>query len=1084
MLLPFGAVLQAAPVFSAPGFVDETLHTGAGVISMAFDSSGRLWACEKQGRVLVFPPNPLPASSFAYSYYENSGAAWTVLPDFSTLTPAKTGTVSSFTLDPRDKEDQFAFVYTGQITTATAGDYTFYTASDDGSRLFIDGALVVDNDGSHGANEKSGVATLTAGAHQIRVEYFENGGGQSLDVNYSGPGVPKGPVAQGPFEQPTVFADISSQVNTDAERGLLGLTLDPDFANNRHLYILFSTSIDQKIERLTADESFSALVPGSEAMLIRGLPNSNNVHKAGDLHFSPQDPNSLYVVIGDDGDRTLVGNLDLWNGKILRIDSSSGKGVPGNPYYGGDGSSVRSHIWAARFRNPFRFTFDPATPIADVVYVSENGDGTDRLVRISKGADGGWDDQFTTSSTDGKRTVLETSDPSKTGIAILRSGPFAPDGVPVLYNSRYGGGDRNEVRRWQLTGANLDTLTPIAADNGAAFYSGFTDHQIVSFTPGPDGSLYYSDSGQGPSTDNQRIGRLRFVGGTAPTANFTVDVANGPAPLPVVFTDASSAPDSSIGSRSWSFGDGATSTATSPSHTYARPGVYTVSLTVTNAQGLAQTKQSTVTVYQETGISLSGDIFDGRTLAAPAFATATDLRFYQADGTTPLAVTGGTGTNQNILAIAAGGQISLNFTARITGPGMVVSAGESGAGGVQAAFAGAGLSVSSASQAASVEFRLSDTMLRGRVVDTRGAPARVDVGVSRNGEGNPYAFVGGRDFLAGSGHSASGINHRTVPDALGYYHVPLLTGDGGGVFSLDTTADTLVATDGSIKVAVTVPAGAVAVKNLTIGLYDGGTDEADLSGIAVTPEVDFASRIQTIFTTSCVACHDGIATNSAGLDLREGHSLAALIGVGSDEAPGVKRVEAGSPARSYLMEKISAAQPQSGTSMRPGDPMPLAQQALIRDWISQLAPPTSDPFAAWSSLHFGDLANSPDAQPGADFDHDGVANLLEYILGTDPTLSQADRGYSVDRDESEHLRFHFTHPLEMPGITLRIAASDSLDPASWTELATKSGSGEWTTAAGVSVSDDAATGVVVVIDSETPATRPVRFLRLEATRAE
>ncbi|MDB6079173.1 MAG: hypothetical protein JWO82_2920, partial [Akkermansiaceae bacterium] len=949
LLLSLGSIASAVPAFSVPGFVDETLHTGAGIISMAFDSSGRLWACEKQGRVLVFAPNELPASSYAYAYYESpAGTTWTAIPDFTQLTPAKTGTVDSFTLDPRNREDQFAFVYTGQISTPTAGDYTFYTSSDDGSKLFIDGALVVNNDGSHGNSEKSGIVTLTSGIHQIRVEYFENGGGQSLDVNYSGPGIAKGPVVQGAFKSPVIFADISAQVNTDAERGLLGLTLDPDFVHNRNLYIMFSTSTDQKIQRLTANPDFLTMTAGSTVTLVSGLPNSNNVHKSGDLHFSPQDPNNLYAVVGDDGDRTLVGNLDLYNGKILRINSSDGKGLAINPYYDGNPDSVRSKVWSARFRNAFRFTFDPATPISDVLYISENGDGTDRIARIAKGADGGWDNQFTTSSSDGKRTVMETSDPSKTAIAIIRSGPFSPDGTPILYNARYGGGDHNVVRRWQLTGANLDTLTPLPADGGAAFYSGFTDHGIVTFTPGPDGAIYYSDSGQGASTANQRMGRLRFVGGTAPIANFTIDQATGAAPLQVNFTDSSSAPGSSIGSRAWDFGDGGTSTATSPGHTFAQPGVYTVTLTVTNAQGLAQSKQSTVTVYQETNITLSGQILDGRTLAAPAFAAATELHFYQQDGTTPLAVTGGSGAGENVLAVAAGGQISATFTARITGPGMVVSAGEASADGVQAAFVGVPLAIGTALQTASVQFRLSDTLLRGRVLDTRGDPARVDVGVSRGAATSPYAFAGGRDFLAG--HAASGKNHRIVPDALGYYHMPILTGDGGATFYLDTTADTLVATHGRITATATVAAGAATVKDLTIGLYDGGTDEADLSGIAVTPAVNFDTQIQQIFTTSCVACHDGIATNSAGLDLRVGASFAALVGAGSAEAPGIKLVENGSAARSYLMEKINAAHPQFGTSMRPGDPMPLAQQALIRDWINQLTtPPAADPFTDWQT---------------------------------------------------------------------------------------------------------------------------------------
>ncbi|HFE52767.1 MAG TPA: beta-glucosidase, partial [Bacteroidetes bacterium] len=63
--------------------------------------------------------------------------------------------------------------------------------SNDGARLYIDGKLVVDNDGLHGAEERSGSTHLTAGRHRIRVAYFQAGGGMALDTYYSGPGLPR-----------------------------------------------------------------------------------------------------------------------------------------------------------------------------------------------------------------------------------------------------------------------------------------------------------------------------------------------------------------------------------------------------------------------------------------------------------------------------------------------------------------------------------------------------------------------------------------------------------------------------------------------------------------------------------------------------------------------------------------------------------------------------------------------------------------------------------------------------------------------------------------------------------------------------
>lgn len=1180
---------EAAPTFSVPGFVDETLYQGNGMISTRFDNAGRLWVTEKRGRVLVFEPNPGGASSYNYDYYETG--VLSALPNFSTLTPVKSGVVNSFTLDPRTRDDDFAFRYSGNINIPTTGQYTFFLSSDDGSRLFIDNALVVNYDGTHGAGEMSGNVTLTAGTHNIRVEYFERNGGQSLTVQYSGPGIPKGPVAQGVFKSPKVFADLSAQVNTDGERGMTGMTLDPDFQNNRYVYVLFATGSDQRILRLTADNTFTTMVPGSELTLISGFPNTNTVHKAGDIAFHPNDPNNLYVMLGDDGNRYIVGDMSIYNGKILKISASDGKGLPDNPFYNGDVNSVQSRIWSYRYRNPYRFTFDPAAPINDVLYISENGDGTDRIARIAKGADGGWDNAFTTNSADGKRKILNTSVPSKTGIAIMRSGPFAPSGAPVLYNASYQGSNRG-VQRWELTGANLDTLTPLAADAGAAFYNGYTDRDFVSFTPGPDGALYYTDSGQGSSqSTTMRLGRFRFVGGTAPVADFTASPVSGQSPQLVTFTDNSTAPGSTLASWSWNFGDGGTSNLQNPTHTYTEPGVYTVSLVVTNAQGLNDQKQSTVTVYHGTHLNLSGPILDGRTLPATSLGTPVELRLYQADGVTPLPFAGGTGPSNNA-ALSGSGVFLLAVDVQLTGPGVVISAGEAEGDGLQAAHVGISLSTSSSSHTASVTFRLSDTMLRGRVVDTKGAVAQVDLGLSRTDPGTWQPFAGGRDFLPGTGNPETGIPHRVVPDALGYYHIPLPAGSGGATFHLDTSSDTLSNSHGKVTESMMIATGTEVIRNLTIGLYNGGTGEANLSGIAVTPGVNYSTQIQTLFSNYCVACHNDIATNSGGLDLQSGASLGELVGHESAEAPGVKLVDPGRPERSYLMEKINATLPQVGTSMRPGDPMALAQRALIRDWITQLDPsgklefsspvytvaegttdttatigvrrtggistavgvtvstvtggtatededytavsatlswtagdesvktftipiladalteedetvnlslssPTggatlgtrstatlvisqgqpAQPFAAWQVASFGEDANTPEAAPMADYDGDGLTNLIEYATGTNPVTRQAS-GVTIQPNEANKLALTFTPNPDATDILLVVEAGSDLVPGSWETLASKSGVAAWVIQPGVTVMEGTTEGSVIVTDSETISESSRRFLRL------
>ncbi|MBN1412943.1 MAG: carbohydrate-binding protein, partial [Spirochaetales bacterium] len=136
-------------------------------------------------------PTPTQAAGDAglnYAYYEGS---WDALPDFTSLTPVRTGTVSNFDISVRDVNDNFGFRYTGYIRIAYAGAYTFYTGSDDGSRLYIDSQLIVDNDGLHGAQERSGSVALVAGDHSITVTFFEKGGDEVLDVSYEGPYVTK-----------------------------------------------------------------------------------------------------------------------------------------------------------------------------------------------------------------------------------------------------------------------------------------------------------------------------------------------------------------------------------------------------------------------------------------------------------------------------------------------------------------------------------------------------------------------------------------------------------------------------------------------------------------------------------------------------------------------------------------------------------------------------------------------------------------------------------------------------------------------------------------------------------------------------
>lgn len=115
------------------------------------------------------------------------------LPDFSRLQPATTGRAHEISIDglTLPRQDAVAVVFEGDITIATAGSYNFSLASDDGSKLYIDGKTVVDNDGDHGVITAAGGIDLQPGKHAIRVEYFNGGGGAWLGAYFEGPGIPR-----------------------------------------------------------------------------------------------------------------------------------------------------------------------------------------------------------------------------------------------------------------------------------------------------------------------------------------------------------------------------------------------------------------------------------------------------------------------------------------------------------------------------------------------------------------------------------------------------------------------------------------------------------------------------------------------------------------------------------------------------------------------------------------------------------------------------------------------------------------------------------------------------------------------------
>lgn len=139
---------------------------------------------------------PSDKASVEYKFYRNYHGE--KLPDFTKFGRADAvGYVSSFSLDevPCDaSEDHFAVIFSSNLIIEKDGYYTFKLSSDDGSKLIIDGKCVINNDGSHSLNPKSGMVQLEKGKHIIKVEYFEDTDGQGLELEFTTGDLPFRPV--------------------------------------------------------------------------------------------------------------------------------------------------------------------------------------------------------------------------------------------------------------------------------------------------------------------------------------------------------------------------------------------------------------------------------------------------------------------------------------------------------------------------------------------------------------------------------------------------------------------------------------------------------------------------------------------------------------------------------------------------------------------------------------------------------------------------------------------------------------------------------------------------------------------------
>lgn len=217
----------------------------------------------------------LAGGGLVYDYYEAS--SFTTLPNFDALTPVKSGALTTVSLSLSPRSDNFAVKYAGFINIPTTGNYTFYTRSNDGSRLYIGGFaaenIVVENNGTRSsATERSGTITLTAGTYPIYVTFFENTGTAELSASWAGPGIAKQAIPASAFVDirnqattqalPTAPDAATNLVATPASTSKINLTWD-DNANNETSYQVYRSIGDNTAFLLLATLGANATAQGS-----------------------------------------------------------------------------------------------------------------------------------------------------------------------------------------------------------------------------------------------------------------------------------------------------------------------------------------------------------------------------------------------------------------------------------------------------------------------------------------------------------------------------------------------------------------------------------------------------------------------------------------------------------------------------------------------------------------------------------------------------------------------------------------------------------------------------------------------------
>ncbi|MGE3175476.1 MAG: sorbosone dehydrogenase family protein [Planctomycetota bacterium] len=292
------------------------------------------------------------------------------------------------------------------------------------------------------------------------------------------------------------------------EEGLVGIALDPQFAQNGFVYLRVTTQTPTRhnqIVRYTA--SGDVAVAGSELVLFDLDTNQAHFHLGGSLRFAPD--GTLFFATGDNDTPFFAGNLGSLHGKMLRI-RSDGTIPTDNPYFGTLSGRLRA-IWAHGFRNTFSFAIHPQT---GRVFANDVGSSQwEEINDVVAGGNYGWP------GNEGPGGAAGTTDPlyaydhqSLGGGCAVTGGAFYAPTTPQL-GAQYPG----QYLFCEYCRAEIRALDP-AAPTGHTRVVTCDVRGPVDLAVAADGALYYLARGNGAGSGGTGIRFGALVKVTAPGA--------------------------------------------------------------------------------------------------------------------------------------------------------------------------------------------------------------------------------------------------------------------------------------------------------------------------------------------------------------------------------------------------------------------------------------------------------------------------------------------------------------------------------------------------------------------------------------